>query len=536
MSHLSIRHVSLRHCNGDMQFSNLNFTLPRGLCGLVGENGAGKSLLAKIMVGERQASSGSVEAEGDFHYLSQDTQLSFERLETIADHFGVADKLLALANIASGSIAEEDYQIVNDDWMFEEKFKAQLQDLSLRLRPSTLLAELSGGELNLVMLSALFIKCAQQNGILILDEPSNHLDHKAKAWLAQQLANFEGQCLLISHDRALLNLCQNIAHLSTAGLSLYKGNYDAFEAHSIVQDQARINQFTQLQASKKKAIASAQRDTEKAQKRAIQGQKKGKKGGIPRVLLGAKKSQAETSASAKMAQHQTKLKHLSEQLTAFKDDSTPAAIKFQFTSDEQRSKRLLYANSLTLAHSEHAFSIEVKQGEKWHLHGANGCGKSTFFCAINAMAKRGYTHNTASFEAQKLGTGLLSINCDVYMLDQHCSLLRGRENMLANLSHFCPNRSDSDIRTLLGANGFRKDKVFQQVDLLSGGERMRLAMLIVSLQENSLILLDEPDNHLDMASKAILSEALSRFQRSYILISHDQHFVSQCGISHHYEM
>jgi ATPase subunit of ABC transporter with duplicated ATPase domains len=108
--------------------------------------------------------------------------------------------------------------------------------------------------------------------------------------------------------------------------------------------------------------------------------------------------------------------------------------------------------------------------------------------------------------------------------------------MLENLSHFCPHLSHSELRTLLATNGFRKDKVFQKTKLLSGGEKMRLAMLIASHQQGSLLLLDEPDNHLDISSKDILSSALLRYNSSFILVSHDQNFVSKCGITHTYSL
>jgi ATPase subunit of ABC transporter with duplicated ATPase domains len=108
--------------------------------------------------------------------------------------------------------------------------------------------------------------------------------------------------------------------------------------------------------------------------------------------------------------------------------------------------------------------------------------------------------------------------------------------MLENLSYFCSHLSHSELRTLLATNGFRKDKVFQKAELLSGGEKMRLAMLIASQHQDSLLLLDEPDNHLDISIKLILSDALLRYNSGFILVSHDQDFVSKCGITHTYSL
>lgn len=540
---ISLRNVSLCHSNGSIQFSHLSFSLPQGLCGLVGDNGTGKSLLAKIIVGELLPSSGSVEIVGPVYYLGQDIHLPLASSETLADHFGVSTKLSALANIEQGSIAEEDYQIIGDDWLFAEHFHAQLLRISKRLSASSKLISLSGGELRMIMLRALFFKCEQDNGTLILDEPSNHLDSKSKAWLAEQLMRFEGKCLLISHDRSLLNICQYIAKLSVDGISLHEGNYDAFDEQQIQHEQARVNRLYQLQAQKKQALASAQRDTEKAQKRASQGHKKGQQGGMPKVLLGAKKNKAELSSGAKIAQHKAKLNHIKKSLQHIQTVSVAKSIQFHFVTQHHKSKRLLYIDSLVLEYVVHTFSMEVKQGDKWHLLGVNGAGKSTFLHAIKQIANQSKVDET-QINDQLLNTnivnivscGELNINARVYILDQHCSILKHCENMLMNLNYFCPGISESDARTLLANNGFRGDKVFQQVALLSGGEKMRLAMLIASHQTDCLLLLDEPDNHLDITSKDILSDALSRFEGSYILVSHDLDFVSRSGVNHRYEV
>ena len=522
-----------------MQFCNIDFNLPEGLTGLVGDNGVGKSLLLDIIRGRVKATAGTVEVVGPLFFLEQNTQVSLIKNVTVAEHFGAAAKLNALKNIENGSIAEQDYQTVGDDWLFASAFEAQLIKLSKRITPDSKLSELSGGELNKVMLYHLFYKAELQDGILILDEPSNHLDSETKQWLAEQLLCFKGRCLLISHDRMLLNLCRHIAKLTTLGIELVESNYDGFELQYLQHQEARAKKLNQLQVQQKKALFSAQRDTEKAQKRASLGVKKGKQGGIPRVLLGAKQHKAESSLSAKLAQHQTKLTHIEQQVQATKTDDFAKPIQFGFTSSQKKMKRLISVKDVTLLHVNNTISMEVKQGEKWYLCGANGSGKSTFLNLLNNLS---YAQTTSQKIDNKdlLNTlqvsGLASINTQVCLLDQHCSLIRNQDDMLKNLSHFCPHLSHSELRTLLATNGFRKDKVFQKAVLLSGGEKMRLAMLIASHQQNSLLLLDEPDNHLDISSKDILSDALFRYSSSFILVSHDQEFVSKCGVSHTYSL
>jgi len=152
-----------------MQFCNLDFNLPEGLTGLVGDNGIGKSLLADIIRGSMKATTGAVEIVGPLIFFGQNSQIVLTDNETVAEHCGAAAKLKALKNIKNGSIEEKDYQIVGDDWLFANTFKVVLAKLSTQITPDARLAELSGGELNKVMLYRLFVKAQQQHGILILD-------------------------------------------------------------------------------------------------------------------------------------------------------------------------------------------------------------------------------------------------------------------------------------------------------------------------------------------------------------------------------
>jgi ATPase subunit of ABC transporter with duplicated ATPase domains len=522
-----------------MQFCNIDFNLPEGLTALVGNNGVGKSLLAGIITGKVKATTGTVEAVGPLFYLEQNTHVVFTSNETVAEYFGAAPKLNALKNIENGSIAEQDYQTVGDDWLFASAFEMQVAKLSKKMTAYSKLSELSGGELNKVMLWSLLCKAHLQDGILILDEPSNHLDSETKQWLGNQLLSFKGRCLLISHDRELLNFCRYIAKLTPQGVELVESNYDEFECHNLLQQAAKAKKLNQLQVRQNKAILSAQRDTEKAQKRAHQGLKKGKQGGIPKILLGAKQQKAESSLSAKLAQHQTKLTNIEQQLQQTKTSDEIKPIQFGLTSHQQKMKRLIHVKDITMPHTNNTISMDVKQGEKWYLHGANGSGKSTF---LNLLYQSSQTqkspHKVDNVHVLKtpniIGTAIT--NTQIYLIDQHCSLIRTQDNILENLSHFCSHLKHTELRTLLATNGFRKNKVFQKAGLLSGGEKMRLAMLIASHQPDSLLLLDEPDNHLDISSKHILSDALLRYTSSFILVSHDQGFVSKCGITHRYSL
>jgi ATPase subunit of ABC transporter with duplicated ATPase domains len=547
LTRLIMSNISLQHSNGDMQFCNIDFTLPEGLTGLVGDNGVGKSLLADIIRTKVKATTGTVDVVGPVFFLGQNLHVVLTNNETVADHCAAAAKLNALKNIENGSIEEKDYETVGDDWLFAHTFEAALAKLSKYITSDSRLAELSGGELNKVMLYHLFVKARLQHGILILDEPSNHLDTDTKQWLVEQLLTFKGKCLLISHDRMLLNHCRHIAKLTPVGIELNESNYAAFELQNFQHEEARAKRTNQLQVQQKKAMFSAQRDLEKAQKRASQGVKKGKQGGMPKILLGVKQHKAESSLGAKLAQHEYKLANIEQQLQAAKIDNAAKPIQFGFTSTGQKVKRLIYLKDVTLAHVKSTISMEVRQGEKWYLSGANGSGKSTLLNLINNLASKQSLQQETQRESQQINdnidllntlqaNGSAMINTQICLLDQHCSLLQNQYDILENFSYFCPHFSHTDLRTLLATNGFRKDKVFQKVGLLSGGEKMRLAMLIASRQQDCLLLLDEPDNHLDISSQDILSDALLRYNSSFVLVSHSEEFVAKCGITHRYSM
>ncbi|MBU3001912.1 ATP-binding cassette domain-containing protein [Paraglaciecola arctica] len=543
MAHLAINNISLQHSNGDTQFSNINFILPEGLTGLVGNNGVGKSLLGDIIRGKVEATTGKVDLQGTLLFQPQNSHLAFTREETITEYFGATSKLKALQNIQNGSIAIQDFQTINEDWQFAQRFNLKLSQISKNITANSKLCDLSGGELNKVTLTNLLEKAAQSDSILILDEPSNHLDIHSKQWLAEQLVSFDGKCLIISHDRLLLNLCGHIAKLTRTGIELVESNYDKFARQSLQLQQARDKKLKHLQTQQKKAEHCAQRDTEKAQKRASNGAKKANKGGMPRILVGAKQNKAEASLSTQMAQHHNKLANIQQLIQGSQTERTNQPIKFGFGSSQHKLKRHLYVKDLVLPHVASSLSLEVKPNQKWHLSGANGSGKSTFLHLLNSLslAKRSLKENEIKRETKPELLNLnindsVILNSNICLLDQHNSLIQGQKTLLDNLTHFCPQQSLSDMRTLLASNGFKQGKVFQKAAHLSGGEKMRLAMLIVSLQQNSLLLLDEPDNHLDINSKDILADALLRFTGSFILVSHDQEFVDRCGITDSYSM
>jgi ATPase subunit of ABC transporter with duplicated ATPase domains len=517
-----LQNVGYRHADGDSQFQHLNFSLPDGLTGLVGANGVGKSLLGKIIYGEVLPDSGRVSVDYPILYLRQNILARVCLEQSIAEFFGVKDKCLALDNVQQGMATEGDFQTIGDDWLFAQHFQTQLNELGSGLHADKPLSSLSGGELIKLMLAQIFSKAKDVKACLLLDEPSNHLDTGGKFWLSKQLAQLNAPCLLISHDRQLLDQCEYIAQLNADSIELVKGNYQNYSQQKALQDEACQREIQQLKKQRKHAKQQAQRDIEKAQQRAANGQKKGEKGGQPRITLNAKGEKAQSSLAAKQAQHRAKSARLNERIgrVDINDDQRP--VNFMFHDSLRRGKRLLNLQNYLSPYIQKPINWLMVQGGKVHLKGQNGCGKSSLLGALQQAAQQPCIER-------------LQINCEVLLLDQYCSFIRADLNLIENVTlHLKTGETSTDgqdIRTLLAANGFRKETVFQLAGTLSGGEKMRLAMLIASCQIDKLLLLDEPDNHLDIASKAQLAQALADFAGSFILVSHDQYFVDECGIN-----
>lgn len=534
---LVLSNISFQHSNGEMLFKNINLSLPNGLTGLVGDNGAGKSLLADIICGHVKPTTGQIELAVDLLFLAQQGLLDIDTHQSVADMLDARAKLDALLQIKLGSVNAENFATVGDDWLFADNLRTKLTHISPHISPDSLLNELSGGEQSKVALLGIFEKAKRNSCLIILDEPSNHLDMQGKRWLAEQLKILESPCLLISHDQLLLDSCQHIASLNNDGLQLISGNFSAYESVKNVHAEARDRKLSQLKRDKKKATVVAQSDTEKAQKRASQGVNKAKQGGQPKILVGAKKNKAQSALASKIAQHDAKLTKLEDEHRALQKQVNTKPIKFAFSESTKRSKQLMQAQNLVSPHIISPITLRILSGEKWYLCGANGTGKSTFLHLLNVALK-----NTDSAVADDDLTrednvdSFLKLNTNTCLLDQHCSLLIGEKNVVDNLAHFCAHISQNNLRTLLAGNGFRKDKVFQATGSLSGGEKMRLAMLIASHQPNSLLLLDEPDNHLDITSKNILADALQKLEGSYVLVSHDADFAARCGVTNTYEL
>ncbi|WP_448551849.1 ATP-binding cassette domain-containing protein [Thalassotalea montiporae] len=514
--------ISYQFDNGNILFKSLSCSLTQQGVGLVGRNGVGKSLFASIISGEQMPSTGTVTPPNSYAvYRQQASELLGSEL-SIAQYLGVSEMLTAINNIESGDCDDKWFEIVDEQWHLPALLQEQLAILGLPEDLNFPCAKLSGGQLARLQLWQLFKSNVQ---LLILDEPSNHLDESAKQWLINAIENYTGNILLISHDRALLREMNEIWELSSTGLSVYGGNYDFYAEQKQTEQLAIERQLAQLNKAQKKLVTQAQLNQEKAEQRAAQGNRLRKGGSQSKILLDFKKGKASASNASRNKSAQVRQQQLQTQTQELSQKHEQVSRQKLYIADQQSNakKAISVIDGVLPFGNIQPISLKVFANNKLHLKGNNGSGKSTLLKAILGEIALSY--------------GELMVNTPVCYLDQHFGVIQEKLSILANMMTLCDGMTETDARTLLAGIGFRRDAVYRLGKQLSGGEKMKLAVLVISHQAHQpFLLLDEPDNHLDLASKQLLAKALLEYRSGFILISHDRDFAQESGVNCEYQL
>ena len=519
MHTLHIHNLSYQHPDGHEQFKQLNFSINEKITAIIGANGSGKSILVNILANHIQPSTGRVEFSGTRLFVSQQLRDHYfqDSSNTIAQQLGIDKKLAALIRITHGSIAEADFALVGDDWLCEQYYQQQLSDIGINTPINTPITQLSPGQQRCL---TLYCALAAKPDLLILDEPSNHLDRVAKQWLISQLNTFGGQVIIVSHDCQLLDHSDAIIELNNRGYHYETGNFTHFCQQKELQQTALTKQINHLAKEQKKYQQQTQINHEKAQQRAAQGNKHRRKASQAKVMLDFNKNKAQASKGANERLVSAKLNTLAQKQLALRQQQ-PHKIESNLTFTQSTSnKRLLFIDKLCSAHINRStpITLQVFSGNKLHINGPNGSGKSTLLKTINDSA-------------QARINPAIHLNSQVLYIDQQCSFLIPLHSLMDAVQLHC-GLEQQVIRILLANLGFKGDAVYRQVAQLSGGEKMQLAMLIAKQNACShLLLLDEPDNHLDLDNKQHLAKSLADFIGSVILVSHDEVFVKQTTIT-----
>ncbi len=500
---LTISNLSF-YFGGRPIFDGANLQIkPKDKIGLIGLNGMGKSTLLRLIVGEYQPDAGSISKAGDcsIGFLNQDL-LSYQTQDSI---LAVAMQAFERENYLQIEIdkvlheMEVDYkdELVDKLGRLREEFdhlggytiqsKAEeiLEGLGFRTEElQKPLKEFSGGWRMRVMLAKLLL---QKPALLLLDEPTNHLDLPSIQWVEKYIQNYENAVVVVSHDREFLdNVCNTTVEVTGAKLVSYSGNYSFYVEEKALRNEIQKGAYENQQAQ----IRQTERFIERFKAKAT-----------------------------KARQVQSRVKALNRMDIIDDVIDATARVHFKFKFGVNPGRNVFSLENVNKAYGEKVIlknsTAIIERGDKIALIGANGKGKSTLLRiiagdeSVDGERKLGHNVNFSFFAQHQMES------------------LHLEETLLEELKYADGGKSETELRSVLGCFLFNGDDVFKKIKVLSGGEKSRVALAKVLISEANFLLLDEPTNHLDMQSVNILIQALEQYEGTYVVVSHDRHFVSQ---------
>ena len=477
--------------------------------GLVGPNGTGKTTLLRVICGELEPDDGPGEiARGSdlsIGYQKQNCGLTFEgtiwqEMQSVfADVYALERRMKELqGQMAAGdsrpALAEEyrrteDAFLARDGYQIEVKIKTVLTGMGFAEHGfDKCVDKLSGGEQTRLAIAKLLLEAPS---LLILDEPTNHLDFATLNWLEDYLSGYKGALLVVSHDRYFLDkLCNKIWELEDAALWEYKGNYTAYTKQREEQDARQKKLYEQQQAERAKLEDYVARNLVRA-------------------------------STTKMAQSRQKMLERLEPVGKPRRRLKPPKIRLEFETEPV--KDVLTVENLTIAvgsgEKERVLlsgaEFNIQRGDKVAIIGPNGSGKTTLLRAL--------------LSAQPPVTGRISWGRGVKRsyYDQGSDHLDQSLTVMDTMWKAYPRMYETPLRTALGAMGLTGEDAYRLVGQLSGGERARLKLAMICLAGSNVLVLDEPTNHLDLPSKEVLQQALSEYEGTLIIVSHDRYLLDR---------
>ncbi|OOH91066.1 ABC transporter ATP-binding protein [Pasteurellaceae bacterium 15-036681] len=460
--------------------------------GLVGKNGCGKSTLLSLLKNE-------LTPEGGEAKYPQNWSISWVNQETPALDISAIDyviqgdreytqltKQLEQANIDNNGnlIATLHSQLDTiDAWTIQSRAATLLNGLGFTTEQLEFpVKSFSGGwRMRLNLAQALICR----SDLLLLDEPTNHLDLDAVIWLERWLSQYRGTLILISHDRDFLDpIIDRVIHIENYKLNDYTGNYSSFE----IQRATKLAQQNAAYQQQQQKVAHLQKFIDRFKAKATK---------------------------AKQAQSRVKALERMELIAPAHIDSP---FSFEFREPLSLPSPLLSMEKVSAGYAEKTILQSVKlnlvPGSRIGLLGKNGAGKSTLIKLL------------AGEIAPQIGTIQLAKGVQLGYFAQHqLDTLRAEESALWHLARLAPEKTEQDLRNYLGGFDFHGDKVKQAVKSFSGGEKARLVLALIVWQRPNLLLLDEPTNHLDLEMRQALTEALTQYEGSLVVVSHDRHLL-----------
>ena len=491
---------------GEVLFDNISLQVDeRDRIALVGKNGAGKSTLLKILVGEEEPTSGEINKKRDLSlsYLAQDSRFEssntiYDEMLHVFDDLRKTEKTLRQMELEMGEKtgADLDKLMLDYDRLSEEfrqaggfTYEADIRAIlnGFKFDESMWqmkIEELSGGQNTRLALAKMLL---EKPNLLVLDEPTNHLDIETIAWLENYLVNYSGALLIVSHDRYFLDKVATITlDLTKHSLDRYVGNYSSF----VEQKEQKLLTEAKNYEKQQKEIAALEDF-------------------VNRNLVRA--------STTKRAQSRRKQLEKMERLD--KPEAGTKSAHMTFHSDKASGNVVLTVEEAAVGYDDQILSepinLDIRKMNAVAIVGPNGIGKSTLIKSI--VGHIPFIKGEARFGA----------NVEVGYYDQTQSKLTPHNSVLDELWNDFKLTPEVEIRNRLGAFLFSGDDVKKTVGMLSGGERARLLLAKLSMENNNFLILDEPTNHLDIDSKEVLENALIDFDGTLLFVSHDRYFINR---------
>ena len=488
---------------GNTIFSNISFSVPdNARIGLVGPNGAGKTTLLKIMTGQQEPTSGQFTINKGLKvgYIAQENALDedktiWDEMLTVFDNLIEKNKRITKMQEQIAEHPEDEDLLKRYDQLaydFEQEggftYQAEIKSIlnGFNFKENTwqkVIGTLSGGEKTRLAFVKLLL---QKPPVLLLDEPTNYLDLDTLDWLESFLKNYQGAIITVSHDQYFLDhLANQIFELNFGKLTTFKGNYSQY-----VKERELMN--NQQEAAYEKQQEKIKKEEEFIQKNLVR------------------------ASTTKRAQSRRKALDKMERI---KPPKHKQKVRINFTSDRPSGKEVLIAKDLTIGYPDKTMvsdiDFQVNKNDRVAIIGPNGIGKSTLLKTIMKKLE------------PKDGSIKYGASLDIGYYDQELQSLDPSKTVLDTIWDRHKTMPEKDVRSILASFLFTAEDIDKTVGQLSGGQKARLTLTVLSLEKDNFLLMDEPTNHLDIEAKEVLEQALDNYDGTLLFVSHDRYFINE---------
>ncbi|WP_347284135.1 ribosomal protection-like ABC-F family protein [Lactobacillus taiwanensis] len=488
---------------GNTIFSNISFSVPdNARIGLVGPNGAGKTTLLKIMTGQQEPTSGQFTINKGLKvgYIAQENGLDEEKtiwdeMLTVFNDLIEKNKKITKMQEQIADHPEDEELLKRYDQLaydFEQEggftYQAEIKSIlnGFNFKENTwnkVIGTLSGGEKTRLAFVKLLL---QKPPVLLLDEPTNYLDLDTLDWLEAFLKNYQGAIITVSHDQYFLDhLANQIFELNFGKLTTFKGNYSQYVKERELMD-------SQQEAAYEKQQEKIKKEEEFIQKNLVR------------------------ASTTKRAQSRRKVLDKMERI---KPPKHKQKVRINFTSERPSGKEVLIAKDLTIGYPDKVMvsdiDFQVNKNDRVAIIGPNGIGKSTLLKTIMKKLE------------PKDGSIKYGASLDIGYYDQELQSLDPSKTVLDTIWDRHKTMPEKDVRSILASFLFTAEDIDKTVGQLSGGQKARLTLTVLSLEKDNFLLMDEPTNHLDIEAKEVLEEALDNYDGTLLFVSHDRYFINE---------